>query len=389
MFGSKITSTIKDKIKLYYYKITNIPNWCKNKILDSTNYYNDCKHKLSHLKETNFELGIDHLYKGNLNDAILRFKLVDKFFARADPKIYYWLALAYFLKNNYSTALDYTQKSSTEDKTQLGTFLQNYKNAKEIPGAIWQQYRDLTARYYTNSFRNENNIHLPYSFIHETINQITDLPDNYNILELGSNVGLIGYEIQKRFPESFSLTGVESSTVMNNLLSVYYPNTEIYDQVFDVSIPDFIKQTSDKFRPLAELAYSQEFEGDTERRTGAYSNVREDEGLGSTYKLPEEVELSKRSFDVILSFCGLSFTSGLEIYFDAIYSLLNESGYFAFCLPIAAGTSYSLKRKEFIFNLDEIIEILNTGKFTILSSQKLILAENNKYCIVVCKKTSI
>lgn len=340
MFGSKITSTIKDKVKLYYYKITNIPNWCKNKILDSTNYYNDCKYKLSHLKETNFELGIDHLYKGNLNDAILRFKLVDKFFARADPKIYYWLAWTYFLKNNYSTSLDYAQKSSTEDKAQLGRFLQNYKNAKEIPGAVQQQYRDLTARYYTNSFRNENDIHLPYSFIHETINRITDLPDNYNILELGSNVGLIGYEIQKRFPESFSLTGVESSNVMNNLLNIYYPNTKIYDQVFEVSIPDFIKQSSDKF-------------------------------------------------DIILSFCGLSFTGNLKIYFDAIYSLLNESGYFAFCLPVAASTSYSLKRKEFIFNLDEIIEILNTGKFTILSSQKLILAENNKYCIVVCKKASI
>ncbi|WP_410526079.1 transglycosylase domain-containing protein [Rickettsia endosymbiont of Ceutorhynchus obstrictus] len=48
-------------------------------------------------------------------------------------------------------------------------------------------------------------------------------------------------------------------------------------------------------RPLAEFAYKEEFEGYTKRRTAAYLNVREDEGLGSTYKLPLEVELCKRS----------------------------------------------------------------------------------------------
>ncbi|MFY9589425.1 methyltransferase [Rickettsia endosymbiont of Halotydeus destructor] len=344
MFGSKLISKIKDKIKLYCYKIKNIPNWYKTRILEVINYYNDCKYKFSHLKETNFALGIDHLYKGNLSDAILRFKLVDKFFASreqktSDLKVYYWLALTYFLKNDYSTALDYAQKSSIEDKIGLKTFLQNYKNANEIPQALWQQYRDLIASYYTNNFHNDNNTHLPYSFIRQTLDNITDLPDNYTILELGSNTGLVGYEIQKRFPESFSLSGVEVSNRMNNLVSAYYPNTKIYDQILDISIPDFIKQSSDKF-------------------------------------------------DVILSFCALSFTNNLKTYFDAVYSLLNNSGYFAFCLPIAASTSFSSKRKEFIFNFDEIITTLNATKFTILNSQKLILAENNKYCIVVCKKTN-
>ncbi|WP_425362778.1 palindromic element RPE1 domain-containing protein [Candidatus Tisiphia endosymbiont of Hybos culiciformis] len=48
-------------------------------------------------------------------------------------------------------------------------------------------------------------------------------------------------------------------------------------------------------RPFAKLAYAEEFEGDAERRTAAYSNVREDSSTASTYKLPAEVELGKRS----------------------------------------------------------------------------------------------
>ncbi|MCC8483347.1 MAG: palindromic element RPE1 domain-containing protein, partial [Rickettsia endosymbiont of Labidopullus appendiculatus] len=46
-------------------------------------------------------------------------------------------------------------------------------------------------------------------------------------------------------------------------------------------------------RPLAKLAYAEEFEGDAERRTAAYLSVREDSSTASTYKLPAEVEFCK------------------------------------------------------------------------------------------------
>ncbi|WP_341758625.1 palindromic element RPE1 domain-containing protein [Candidatus Tisiphia endosymbiont of Ditula angustiorana] len=48
-------------------------------------------------------------------------------------------------------------------------------------------------------------------------------------------------------------------------------------------------------RLLAEFAAVEEFIGDTERKTAAYSSVREDLSTGSTYKLPTEVELCKKS----------------------------------------------------------------------------------------------
>ncbi|WP_081497588.1 MULTISPECIES: palindromic element RPE1 domain-containing protein [spotted fever group] len=50
-------------------------------------------------------------------------------------------------------------------------------------------------------------------------------------------------------------------------------------------------------RPLRKLAYREEFEGDTARRTAAYKRAREDSSTGSTYKLPLEVEFPKRSIE--------------------------------------------------------------------------------------------
>ena len=48
-------------------------------------------------------------------------------------------------------------------------------------------------------------------------------------------------------------------------------------------------------RLLTEFAAVEEFIGDTERKTAAYFSVREDLSTGSTYKLPTEVELCKKS----------------------------------------------------------------------------------------------
>ncbi|WP_395476812.1 methyltransferase domain-containing protein [Rickettsia endosymbiont of Pantilius tunicatus] len=333
-------SKIKDKIKHFCLTIINIPNFIKNKILEFKKYLNDCKYKMNHLSETNYELGLEHLYRGNLNDALLRFKLVDNFFSPNDSRVYYQLGWTYFLKNDYPKAIKYLEKSNEKYKTIFINFLKNYKNATEIPVEIWVKYRDLTAKNYPSIFNNDKNIHLPYRFINESLKQITDLPDDYSILELGSNIGLVGYELEKRFPESFTLTAVEISNLMNDIQEEYYANLKIYDQIYNVSISEFLKQNSNKF-------------------------------------------------DIILSFCGLTFTKDLSAYFNVIYSSLNKDGYFSLCLPTNPNTHFSVKRKEFIFNLNEINNFLQKNNFVILTSEEIILAENNKYGIIVCKKLSV
>ncbi|MEY4463208.1 MAG: Integration host factor subunit beta [Pseudomonadota bacterium] len=50
-------------------------------------------------------------------------------------------------------------------------------------------------------------------------------------------------------------------------------------------------------RVLSKFAYREEFGGDTERSTAAYKKVCEDASIGSTYKLPLEVEFGKNSVE--------------------------------------------------------------------------------------------
>ncbi len=57
----------------------------------------------------------------------------------------------------------------------------------------------------------------------------------------------------------------------------------------------FLRRWEGFIRLLSKLAYAEGFEGDAERRTAAYSNVREDSSTASTYKSPAEVEFRKKS----------------------------------------------------------------------------------------------
>ncbi|WP_375326934.1 SAM-dependent methyltransferase [Candidatus Tisiphia endosymbiont of Nemotelus uliginosus] len=343
MFGSRaivsIFSTLKEKLKLCYQGITNFPSWYQRKVLIIINYFVDVKYKVAHIKETNLNLGLEHLYKNNLNDAILRFKLVEKFLAPQDPEANYWLGWTYFLKNNHTKAVSHLQKSCKADQVKLGLFLQNYQNLSEIPQQIWRQYRNLIAQHYINKFYSNNKLHLPYIFVSKIINTIPSLPDTYSVLELGSNVGVIGYEVKKRFPDHFTITGVESAKAMSQLISLYYSNLNIYDQLIETSIPNFLEQHPDKY-------------------------------------------------DVILSCNSLAFTKDLTKYFTLISSITRELGYFAFCLPIDQTSSFSIARKEFISTIEEINSALNQVKFIILSNEELELEKNSKYYMVVCKKNN-
>ena len=68
------------------------------KALKPQNIYNNCESylvetraKLSDLAKTNLDLAIYHLQMGNINDAILRFKLVKKYSKKANNSLLFYL----------------------------------------------------------------------------------------------------------------------------------------------------------------------------------------------------------------------------------------------------------------------------------------------------------
>ncbi|BBJ31797.1 cation:proton antiporter [Rickettsia asiatica] len=79
----------------------------------------------------------------------------------------------------------------------------------------------------------------------------------------------------------------------NGLFALYF--TYIEDEYDIKNYQDLQNTQINLIRPLQKRGFREKFEGDTERRTTAYKNVREDSSAGSTYKLPLEVEFLKRS----------------------------------------------------------------------------------------------
>ncbi len=343
MLGSKMVYNIfaaaRTHCKSIYYCLKHFPNWYKNNLIVAREYVIDFKRKLSNLTETNINLGIYHLRKHNFIDAIIRFKLVGKFFSPGNQTANYWLGWCYFMQNKCQQAISHLQQLSTVEAQQLKSLLENWSQCSEMPEEIWRQCRELCAERYTTSFHNDK-VHLPYSFANRVLEKITNLPSHYRVLDLGSNVGLIGYEIKKRFPDSFDLVGVESSPTMNKLVSIYYPNRNIYSQILNCSIKEFIDKKAEN------------------------------------------------KFDIILSFCSLSFTNKLEEYFKALWNLLQDNGYFAVCLPSNNLTKLSLKHKEFVFNPQEVKNSLLLCNFSLLGIDELTIGVDNKYCIFICQKES-
>ncbi|MCC8371607.1 MAG: palindromic element RPE1 domain-containing protein [Rickettsia endosymbiont of Pseudomimeciton antennatum] len=78
---------------------------------------------------------------------------------------------------------------------------------------------------------------------------------------------------------------------------IVYETTKEYADYLPYENKEDIEESDNRL--LSKLAYAEEFEGDTERRTAAYSSVREDSSTASTHKLPAEVEFRKKSNDPI------------------------------------------------------------------------------------------
>ncbi|WP_375318561.1 palindromic element RPE1 domain-containing protein [Candidatus Tisiphia endosymbiont of Oplodontha viridula] len=135
-------------------------------------------------------------------------------------------------------------------------------------------------------------------------------------------------EVLRVFPQNVYVIVPFSNSLLYNLAKSFGANCLEYDNVssgrfgiisnaslipattagvdVDKVVAAAFQKISDIIRPLSKLACAEEFEGGTERRTAAYSNVREDSSTCSTYKPPAGVEFRKRSILDGSSICQIA-----------------------------------------------------------------------------------
>lgn len=342
MLTGKIIYGILNSIKagiLYFYHI--IFNWAlhKSKFNNVKEYALGLKYRLSNLAQTNIELGIYHIKQNNLNDAILRFKLVANLFDRNNQLAYYWLGWSYFLKNNFTKAGRYLSLAEDKDDVGLKNFIQNASACEQIPQNIWSLYRDLTASYFAEKFIYQGQSLFPI-IAQKITKKLPAFSNPYNILEVGSNVGALGAEIKPRLSGNFKLIGIEASQNMLDLCDNINISEKLYDKLHYV--------------PSDELLHSD--------------------------------LIAKSKFDVIISFCGLSFAKNLVDYFSLFSASLNDDGYFALCFNVHDKTLLSLAEKAFCFNEDDVAKQLKISGFDNIEISDMIAVAYGKYALITAQK---
>jgi predicted TPR repeat methyltransferase len=250
----------------------------------------------------------------------------------------YWMGWTYFLKNNIAKSLEYLEKSDNIDAINLKQFLYKYNEYTLIPNNIWSIYRDIISPKYNSKFLDKS-INLPNQFVKLISKNIINLPKHYKILEIGSNIGMIGEYLPKYFLDSYDVEAIESSKIMCESLTLDSSLNVIYNKLSNIDLNNFLNS-------------------------------------------------NKNKYDVIISFSSLCFTSNIETYICEIYKIINDNQYFAICLPIHDDDSVNINisTNEFNFNEGYLLDILTTNYFNIIISKKITLENNQKYCMIIARK---
>ncbi len=329
-------SSVANATKLCFSGIINTPTWIKTQIAKIKKEFDFLHYRLKNITDSNMDLGIYHVYNRNYGDAIFRFKLVDKFLSPKHQEANYWLGWVYLLKANYKQSIIHLTKAGDEDKINLLSFVKSIDSNQPIPNAVHQIHRDIMADLFIDKFVSDT-INLPKQLVLELSSAITKLPEEYTILELGSNIGILGYEINKRMQDSFTLTAVEISNSMIQLQPICFPEQKLYDEIIHTPVNSFLEE-------------------------------------------------SKKKYDVICSMHGFSFEADLQKIFNNVSLLLQPSGYFAFAVSSDAKNTLSSQTLEFSYNHKQLEEELARSGYQILISKEFSLEIKNNYSIFVCTK---
>lgn len=337
--GLKMLSAFRNFIGELVGNIAKFPRWAIDNTRNLINHFKEIRQNLKNMTKTNLDLGIYHFYSNNLNDAIFRFRLVERFFDPANKQACYYLGWCYMQKGEIKKAMEYLVKAGDEDVVNLRQFLRTIDIAQQVPNNIEQVIRDIRAENYIEDYVG-NEVYLPKELVNELNVNMLEVPEQYEILELGSNIGACGAQMRSRLPEKFTLTGVENSASMISILQELenIKEEKNYSQLINLSVPDFLDQNDKKY-------------------------------------------------DVIVSLNGFSFTAELDSFFSKVRSALTDKGVFAFTVKIDEQTVIDKEYLEFNYSQATVISALNSNNFEIIAKKELKLEKNNSFYIFVVKLT--
>lgn len=216
----------------------------------TTRIVDDAKIKVKDIPKTNFSLGKYHMVNGNIKDAIFRFKLVSML-RPDDMEAFYYLGRSHILAGNEKKAQKAFDKLTERGilKEEVQYFLDRFgkpEEIRQIPKSMVKEICNVYFAYYRNDYLNKG--YLGHKImVSDLFNQIDMANNRLNILDLGCGYGQCGLLLKQNNLNN-KITGIDLSTfAIKQSSQMKLENSEVYANVHNVEITDFLSNNDEKF----------------------------------------------------------------------------------------------------------------------------------------------
>jgi predicted TPR repeat methyltransferase len=204
---------------------------------------------LKNLRQTNYNLGLTHYYKGNYYDARLRFNML-KWFKAETPELKYFIARCYYEEGKGAEAKPYLESYLATENPQFKAEAE-YTNKiidgktsdiSEIPNSLVAHFYDLLSPVYNEVFIDSKPDNVQQKLFSNVNRLLTEKarPFGNKVLDLGCGTGIIGKFCRQNRIASF-ITGVDLSPLMlEQAKKLKSDDFAVYNEVSKSSVADYL-----------------------------------------------------------------------------------------------------------------------------------------------------
>ena len=293
-------------------------------------FFKEAVIKVKNLSQTNYDLGLLHISRGNIIDAKFRFILVTRFnkdFLDSE----YQLARCYIYLGDIKKAKSILKKLSHCDKSIFRLNILNNKPIKNIPIDVVREDFDYLAHQYAQLC--EDSKYNAIDLILEDLTKTNAICENFNILDIGSANGMLGYNVREISDqlELQNLT-IDAIDISMNMIN---------------NIEDFHHTT------LPEI----------------YNNKYQHNFL--TWK-------NSINYDIIIASCSLCYETDLSKSFSILKKLMNNKAKAIIILETSIEQKFCYSSGHFLFSKDDIKQAAKDANLIIEDIRDIQIQSNTK-----------
>jgi predicted TPR repeat methyltransferase len=225
-------------------------NFLKQKFDEFIKDCNASKEKLKDIPGTNYQLGLIHMHKGNIDDAVMRFRMV-AFLTPENVGAHYNLGRCLLLLDEEDNARSEFKKVLELDNNNMDAKYQLLKldhreSVDIIPVSIIKEKAELAAEHYEEKRLIEGPKNCK-AIVNTALANIKDKNPNLEVLDLGCGNGMCGRILRDK-QVAKKITGVDiSAKMIKRAEKKKIEGESVYDTLVTAEIRQYLLENQQKF----------------------------------------------------------------------------------------------------------------------------------------------